>query len=244
MLIMIGCFLKADLRQKNLMFWDWVFPFVLMIGAAFFVGDTPGATEILGGLIGFLMLQSLIYGLPFRICEYKEKGTLQLFAEEGDMKNFIGQFLLTRILIVVIQCGIFIPVGAVVMNTVLDIDFLLLAMAIIAGLFVFGGISLLIAAVVDKQQSALGCSQLIYLVLTITSGIFYPLERSPKLLQVIGRYSPLTHIKSLLFNALSGGNGGISYIEINIVLLSVGMLLITGSIFLINKKLANRINVL
>lgn len=239
--MMILNFIKADLRQKNLMFWDWVFPFILMIGATFFIGNQANVGDVLGGLIAFLMLQSLIYGFPYRISEYQERGTLQLIAEEGNIIKFIGSFLTARIIIVFIQCLLFIPIGALIMGGHLDIHLGHLLITFISSLIILGGFSLLIGVSVNTQQSALGASQLFYLLFSITSGIFYPLEKSPKLLQQIARFSPLTYVRGLFTISISN----FTIVDTNPMLTSLiicmlGLLFIGISIYILRKKLNHR----
>lgn len=236
-MLMFKCFVKADLRQKNLMFWDWVFPFLLMLGASFFIGESQNGGYILGGLMAFLVMQTMIFGVPYRISEYIEQGLLQLISEEGSTAKFLFGFLLTRTTMAILQCVIFMPIGALIMKVDLSMNYLGVAIVLITSLIILGGIAIVIASACSKQQTAFGLSQLAYMLMAITSGIFYPLENSPQLLQAVSKFSPLTYISQQFGNAIAGKTT--TFLPI-MMLLGIGITIGSLGLSVINRKLNKR----
>lgn len=238
---MILSFFKADIRQKNLLFWDWIFPVLLMSGAALFVKDSKDTTEVLAGLIAFLMLQTVIFGIPFRVCEYLEKGTLQFVAEEGSVVKFLGSFLATRTMTVIAQCLIFLPIGSYLMHASIQLNLVAFSLTVLTAMMVFGGIAIAISSCIHNQQAAFGVAQLVYLILISTSGIFYPLEKSPQLLQRISVLSPLTHIKDLMHHSIGGSEGQLTHpIILGTILTVIGAMLLCMAFSILSARLNGR----
>lgn len=231
------CFIKADLRQKNLLFWDWIFPFILLTLTTAFIGRNANNGEILGGLLSFLLLQSIIFGIPFRLGEYIERGTLQLMAEEGNHGKFMMSFLLSRCIMAVIQFFIFLPVGALVMDVSLNLDIIAMIITLFVGLLIIGGIAMFISSLVKKQQEAFGYAQMIYISFATTSGIFYPLEQSPDILKIVSKASPLTYINNSFGQSITTEQWNYSPL---IVITIIGGLLMIMGIKQIDKRLNGR----
>lgn len=237
MMKMVFSFLKADLRQKSLLVWDWLFPFILMGSAALLLKNNTNGGHVLAGLLSFLMLQTFIFGVPFRISEYAESGMLRLIAEEGNPNMFLFGFLCTKIIMCIIQLILFYIFGIIVMNLNLSVDFFSAIIAIALGVFVLGSLSLLIGVSVNKQHAALGFSQMTYLVLASISGVFFPLERSPEIVKTLSTISPLTYLHKLLSNALNNQPNELSIVLIMVI---IGVCLTTLSLVILNKKLNKR----
>lgn len=238
---MILCFFKADIRQKNLLFWDWVFPVLLMIGASLFVKDSKETTGVLAGLLAFLILQTVIFGIPFRICEYLEKGTLQFVAEEGSVVKFLGSFFVTKMITVIVQCLLFLPIGSYLIHAKIDVRLFFFFLTLLTAMIIFGGIAIFISSCINNQQAAFGIAQLVYLILISTSGIFYPLEKSPQILQTISLISPLTYIKNLVYYSIDKQSNQLIYpILIISILLIIGIILFYASYLVLSKKLNGR----
>lgn len=236
-MLMIRCFAKADLRQKSLLFWDWVFPFILMMAAAFFIGESKIAGQVLGGLLAFLVMQTMIFGIPYRISEYIEQGILRLISEEGNAGKFLMGFITTRTLMAFVQCLIFLPLGGLIMGVELNFNWGGIIIALTTGLFALGGLALLIASFCRKQQMAFGLSQMVYMILAVSSGIFYPLENSPQILQTVSTVSPLTYISQLFGEAIIGNE--IDYI-IAVILIVSGLALSVVALAIINSRYNKR----
>lgn len=195
---LIWYFIKADFREKYLLFWDWLFPPLLMLGMALFVRESEYATFLLPGLLTFMLFQTLIYAVPFRMAQFRENGIFRLLSEENAVKTFASSFIVSKIILAVTQSIVLLPIGCLILKPSLSINLGMLFIAIATGLFAIGAMSLFVGAIAKKVNSALGFAQLFYIGLSAISGIFYPLEKSPQFLRVIAVVSPIKYLHEML----------------------------------------------
>lgn len=200
---LIKNFFKSDIRQKNFMFWDWIFPVILMAAASIFIRGNEDSTVILGGLMAFLILQSSIYSLPYRIAQFRQKGILEIVAEEGNIMKFTLSFLATRIIVILVQVAVFLLLGLSLTNSKADINFPYFILTVISGILALGGFSAFLGTISKTEQSALGFAQLFYLLFSAISGIFFPLDKSPQFLKIISFFSPVTYLNKSLGYSLT-----------------------------------------
>lgn len=239
MLLIKNLFL-ADLRQKSLLFWEWIFPFLLMTGFALFLKDSANKLSVLAGLLSFFILQSIIFGIPFRIAEYNTSGLLQLISEEGKGEYLLFAFLGMKSITTLFQCLLYLPVGMILLKLSLpfSLPFILKLLAgVFLGIWSLGNLALLIGIQSKTQGAALGLSQMFYILLAGISGIFYPLSLSPIVLQVVGQGSPLTYLNRIFTAAMH--DTGITVIS-PIILLLFGSVLAVINIFILNKVINSR----
>ncbi len=206
MLNLIKLFLRSSLRDKQFLFWEWLFPMVLYLAFALFVRGKAYASFLVPGLFVFMLFQTLIYALPLRIAQFKEEGVLRLVIEEGNIRLFTISFLLHRFVLLVVQALVFVPAGIFILKIDLSqINWGLLAAVYGAAVLALGGFSLLVASLARSFMGAVGWAQVSYMLLSAVSGIFYPLEKSPAFLQALSVCSPLKYARdafaaSLYFN--------------------------------------------
>lgn len=235
MIILIKNFFKSSFRDKTFLFFDWLFPVVLITGIAIFARGKNYATFFLPSLISFLLLQNLIYAIPYKMAQFKENSVLRIIAEEGNVGLYITSFLITRIILVAIQGAVFLPIGIVVLSPEICINPLWLLIAFILSLVAIGGLSMLVASFAKNVNSAYGLSQLFYISLTALSGIFYPIDSYPNVLRVVGKILPLASSRRLMEYALNS-KGEAPLLEA-IYLLVFGLITLVVGIVIIQKWL-------
>lgn len=224
-------FLKADLRMPQLMFWDWLFPLLLVLIFSFFIRGSELSEFIFPGLISLMILQSIIFSIPYRLAQFKELGVFKLIKQKGSIGKFLISFYISRILILFIQIFLIILLGSVILQVELSIDWFMLIYALFFSITIFIIIGSICGLIVKSQNSALGISQAIYFLLIGTSGIFYPLDKSPVWLESISTMLPLTYINKLWKETFFGTQGNLSF-EILILIGSLIILLILMAILL------------
>jgi len=240
MFVLMTNFLKANLREKYFLFWDWLFPVILMLGIAFFVRGQGYATFLLPGLVTFLLFQTLVYPIPFRMAQFRENGVLRLVAEEGSIKLFVISFLLSRIISSTLQVLTFLPIGILILSPPhINISVWVVLISFGGGLIGLSGFSLLVAVFARTVNSALGFAQLFYIGLSAVSGLFFPIEKSPAFLQVISQISPVTYLRRAFQYGLTGV--GDTFIIDIAVLMTIGLSTAFTAIFIVNKELFKRL---
>ncbi|MCR5640085.1 MAG: ABC transporter permease [Lachnospiraceae bacterium] len=190
-------FLKADVRMPQLMFWDWMFPVILIVVIGIFVGKGSLSTFLFPGFLAFFLMQSIIFSIPYRLAQFNETGILRFIREKGSVGKLLFGFYGSRFFIILIQMAIVLLVGKLAMKVEFTINAPIFVLAFVMTLVVFFIIATIIGMLTKTQNAALGLSQAVYFVLIGVSGIVYPLDKSPALLVAISHISPLRYIHEL-----------------------------------------------
>ncbi|MFF2482367.1 ABC transporter permease [Paenibacillus sp. NPDC058071] len=195
-------FLKADLRMPHLVFWDWMFPLILIVAFSLFVKSQQFSSFLLPGFVSLFILQSIVFSLPYRLAQFREQGILALIAKKGSPAKLLAGFYLSRVFILIVQTALVIVLGKITLGVSLNINWLLLPVALTISVVLFLLLASLCGWVVKSQNAALGLAQAVYFGLIAASGIFYPIEKSPELLSIAAQFSPLYYVNNLWSSAL------------------------------------------
>lgn len=228
-------FLKADLRMPQLMFWDWLFPLIIVIGLSLFMKGTETSIFLFPGLVSLLILQSIIFSIPYRLAQYSERGILKLIKEKGNISKMLLSFYISRALILFIQIFLVIAFGKIALQITLDINWFVLILAVFFSITIFLLIATIIGLLVKTQNSALGIAQAVYFLSMAASGVLYPIEQSPELLKTISGISPLTHVTQLWKKSLLGTQGTIGS-ELVILVITLILFILVLAIMLRSVK--------
>lgn len=229
-------FFKAEIRMPHLIFWDWIFPLLLVGIISLFIKENDTARFLFPGLISMLILQSIIFSVPYRLAQFKELGIFKLISQKGSILKFLISFFASRVLILIIQIIFMLIIGKWALKLELNVSWIVLFSTIFLSIVLFMIIASICGLIVKTQNSALGLAQAVYFLFIGASGIFYPLEKSPEILKILSKFLPLTYINDLwrvsLFN--SGTD-----LKSNLLILSVMtaiLLIVLFSILLVSKR--------
>ncbi|KGE19797.1 hypothetical protein PWYN_10945 [Paenibacillus wynnii] len=188
--------------MTQLMFWDWFFPLIMILAFSLFIKSQEFSQFILPGLVSLFFLQSIIFSLPYRLAQFNEQGILSLIRQKGSSVKLLSGFYLSRVVILTVQIVLVIVLGALSLGLTLQVNWGVLVLSFGLSMFVFLLLATFCGWIVKKQNAALGLSQAIYFLLIGTSGVFYPIDKSSGLLQILSRFSPLYYINNLWTEAL------------------------------------------
>ena len=79
--------------------------------------------------------------------------------------------------------------------------------ALVVGAMVFAVLGLATTGLIRSAQGSSAVVNAIYLPLTFVSGVFFSVEALPRLLEMVARVSPLTHLLELLRSVFVEGDG-------------------------------------
>ena len=169
----------------------------------------PGARYIdfvVPGLLGMNLMSSAIWGLGFSIVEARQKKLLKrLVASPMPRWQYLMSFLLSRLLLLVIEVGVFLGFARLVFGVPFRGP--IWQLALMCGLISvsFSALGLLIASRAKTMEAASGLMNLVMLPMWILSGVFFSASRFPNVLQLFIRALPLTAaIDALRGNMLQG----------------------------------------
>jgi len=161
---------------------------------------------VVPGLLGMNIMSSAIWGLVFSIVEARQKKLLKrLVASPMPRWQYLTSFLLSRLLLLIIEVGVFLGFARLVFGVPFRGPLWQLAFICILSSLSFSALGLLIACRAKTIEAGSGLTNLIMLPMWILSGVFFSASRFPNAIQPFIRALPLTAtIDALRANMLQG----------------------------------------
>lgn len=154
---------------------------------------------LLPGLLAFTLMQIAIAGSGFNIVEYRRKGILKrLFVTPIRPSDFIAGIVLSRTVVCAIQLSVLLAAAVLFMDVTILGGYLSLYLVIILGTFVFLCIGFLLGSLARTQQSIQAIGNLVIFPQIFLSGIFYPIDSMPALIQPVASMLPLSFVANAL----------------------------------------------
>jgi ABC-type multidrug transport system permease subunit len=171
----------------------------------------PGSRYIdflIPGLLGMNLMGSAIWGLGFAIVDARRKKLMKrLIATPMPRPYYLLSFILSRLLLLVIEVGALLGFGSLVFHVPIRGSLPVLAMLCVLGSLAFSALGLLIASRVQTIEAASGLMNLAMMPMWIVSGVFFSAQRFPGSLQPVIKALPLTAvIDALRANMLQGAS--------------------------------------
>ena len=161
---------------------------------------------VVPGLLGMNLMGSAIWGLGFSIVEARQKKLLKRFvASPMPRWQYLASFLLSRLILLVIEVGVFLGFARLVFGVPFRGSLWELGFICVLTSLSFSALGLLIASRAKTMEAASGLMNLAMLPMWILSGVFFSATRFPALIQPLVRALPLTAaIDALRANMLEG----------------------------------------
>ncbi len=175
---------------------------------------------VVPGLLGMNLMSSAIWGLGFAIVEARQKKLLKrLVASPMPRWQYLSSFLLSRLVMLVIEVGAFLSFARFVFGVPFRGSVLELAFLCVLTSLSFSALGLLVASRARTMEAASGLMNLVMLPMWILSGVFFSASRFPAIIQPVVRALPLTAaIDALRGNMLQGLSLGQMAIPVGILL--------------------------
>lgn len=150
---------------------------------------------VVPGLLAMSLMSISIAGSGFNIVEFRRKGILKrLFVTPIQPKHFIGGLVLSRAIICVIQLSIVLAIGVFVLGLQITGDLASLLTVILLGTAIFLGIGFCLGSIAKTQESIQAVGNLVTLPQMLLSGVFYPIDSLPAVVQPIAQALPLSFV--------------------------------------------------
>jgi len=171
----------------------------------------PGSRYIdflIPGLLGMNLMGSAIWGMGFTVVDARRKKLLKrLVATPMPKQYFLLSYLLSRILMLVLEVGIVLGFGAWIFHVPVRGSLLDLGVVCLLGSLSFSALGLLLASRAKTIEAASGLMNAVMLPMWIASGVFFSAQRFPDVVQPLIKSLPLTAaIDALRANMLQGAN--------------------------------------
>ncbi len=171
----------------------------------------PGSRYIdflIPGLLGMNLMGSAIWSMGFAIVDARRKKLLKrLVASPMPRPYYLLSFLLSRILLLVVEVGVLVGFGALFFHVPVRGSLLDLAVLCVLGSLSFSALGLLLASRARTIEAASGLMNVVMMPMWIASGVFFSSQKFPDAMQPFIRALPLTAvIDALRANMLQGSN--------------------------------------
>ena len=158
------------------------------------------------GLLAFTIMQIAIAGSGYNIVEYRRKGILKrLFVTPVQPKNFIGGLVMARSLFCLVQLSLLLLIAVFLLKVEIAGNVLSLYVVIILSTAVFLSIGFSMGSLAKTQQSIMALGNLVTFPQMFLSGIFYPIDILPDLIQPIAKLLPLSFAATGLRDIIVNG---------------------------------------
>ena len=171
----------------------------------------PGSRYIdflVPGLLGMNLMGSAIWSLGFAIVDARRKKLLKrLVAGPMPRHYYLLSFLLSRILLLVVEVGVLLGFAALFFHVPIRGSLLDLAVLCVLSSFSFCALGLLLASRARTIEAASGLMNIVMMPMWIASGVFFSSQKFPDAMQPFIKALPLTAvIDALRANILQGAN--------------------------------------
>ncbi len=171
----------------------------------------PGSRYIdflIPGLLGMNLMGSAIWSIGFAIVDARRKKLLKrLVASPMPRHYYLLSFLLSRILLLVVEVGALLGFGALIFHVPIRGSLLDLTALCVLGSFSFCALGLLLSSRAKTIEAASGLMNVVMMPMWIASGVFFSSQKFPGLMQPFIKALPLTAvIDALRANILQGSN--------------------------------------
>jgi ABC-2 type transport system permease protein len=171
----------------------------------------PGSRYIdflIPGLLGMNLMGSAIWSMGFAIVDARRKKLLKrLVASPMPRPYYLLSFLLSRIVLLVVEVGVLVGFGAVLFHVPVRGSLLDLALVCLLASLSFSALGLLLASRARTIEAASGLMNIVMMPMWIASGVFFSSQKFPDAMQPFIKALPLTAvIDALRTNMLQGSN--------------------------------------
>jgi ABC-type multidrug transport system permease subunit len=151
------------------------------------------------GLLGMNLMGGSIWSMGFAIVDARRRKLMKrLIATPMPRHYFLLSFLLSRLVMLIVEVGAFIAFGVLVFGVPIRGSLFLLAGICVLGSLAFGAIGLLLSSRVRTVEAASGLMNLTMLPMWILSGVFFSSQRFPDAAQPFIAALPLTALNDAL----------------------------------------------
>jgi ABC-2 type transport system permease protein len=163
---------------------------------------------LIPGLLGMNLMGSAIWSMGFAIVDARRKKLLKrLVASPMPRPFYLLSFLLSRILLLVVEVAVLVGFGALLFHVPVRGSLLDLAALCLLSSLSFSALGLLLASRARTIEAASGLMNLVMMPMWIASGVFFSSQKFPAVMQPVIKALPLTAvIDALRANMLQGAN--------------------------------------
>lgn len=229
--------LTESWRAKPAIFWNLVFPILLLIGLSYIfgAGEAEGVQRVLPGIMTMNLIAASFFGTSFYMVSLRESGLYRRYhVTPVKSITIVTAHAITSMLNIMMAMILQVIVAKLLFGIHIQGSLLLLLLLIFVSAFAFIPLGLIIGSVARDMRIAPAISNILFFPLAFLSGAAMPLFLMPETLQRIAEFLPATYVVEILQDVIIRG------VEITDYLLPSAILLLTGIIGFICSALLFR----
>jgi ABC-type multidrug transport system permease subunit len=190
--------LRLTLRERIVIFFNYLFPLVFLIGFGEFMGaaqSAGAATQVFALTLTLNILGTGFFGAGMSAVMEREVGILRRFKVAPITPGpILVSSIVTGWIVFLPALAIFVAILRFRYAMPMPQSPISLFVFLSIGVVAFRAMGLIIASVVNSMQESQILVQLLYLPMLMLSGATIPLTLMPDWLQVVAQYLPSTHL--------------------------------------------------
>ena len=172
----------------------------------FVIDPTPAGSRnlryidfLMPGIVAMSIMQMGLFSVAFAFVQLKRQGILRrLLATPMRPASFIFAYVVTRLTVSILQTGVLVGVAVLFFDVQIAGNvFALFLLALIGGA-VFIGLGFAVSGWARSEETAAPIANVIALPMIFLSGVFFPREAMPDILETVTGYLPLTYLADSL----------------------------------------------
>ena len=154
---------------------------------------------LMPGIVAMSIMQMGLFSVAFAFVQLKRQGILRrLLATPMRPASFIFAYVVTRLTVSILQTGVLVGVAVLFFDVQIAGNvFALFLLALIGGA-VFIGLGFAVSGWARSEETAAPIANVIALPMIFLSGVFFPREAMPDILETVTEYLPLTYLADSL----------------------------------------------
>jgi len=147
------------------------------------------------GIISMAIMQMGIFSVVFSLIQYRQQGVLRrLYATPIRPHNFLIGQVFTRLVVSIVQVVVLLGVGVLIFDVSVAGNFGYLFILAVLGGALFLAIGFVISGFAKNEEVGAPLANIIALPMMFLSGVFFPTDTLPGVLEDIVQYLPLTFL--------------------------------------------------
>ena len=208
-----------------------------------FSGIVPGGQNyfqfVAPGIITMVVMMSLMTGLPHAISYEKDIGTLDgmLVAPINRLSIILGK-VMAQTIRGLIQGAIIILLAILLFGVVIYGNILLVVALLLLTVLSFVGLGILITSFTGREETATMVMMTLMFPMMFLSGVFFPIQQMPQIMQDIAHLLPLTYAATAMRKVMVLGAGVDSVTTEITILFAFGVIMLAVAVPMFKKAMS------
>ena len=154
---------------------------------------------LMPGIVAMSIMQMGLFSVAFAFVQLKRQGILRrLLATPMRPASFIFAYVVTRLTVSILQTGVLVGVAVLFFDVQIAGSVVSLFLLALIGGAVFVSLGFAVSGWAKSEEAAAPIANVIALPMIFLSGVFFPREAMPDVLETITDYLPLTYLADSL----------------------------------------------